>query len=831
MNAVSKSEEACEASLLHVQLTLAVRLMLTQAGQTHPWLCRIHSDRFIEVLQCCEIDESCSIYERGKEPEYLYILSQGTVRLSSESYRIDIVNPGTCFGETGLSTHTTRHEQATALTDVCFWRMSRSDYCALLSQVRLQMEPFISSAIRGFPLLSDLPSDQFPVIQAECIPLTFPQYSKIISQGEYGDLLYLLVKGQVSVIESEIPKRHLTKGDYFGEQSVLYNTPRTASVNASSLEVQCVALPHSVLERPQICAYIQHRLFKNSQRIALDKSGSFTHISEEEKDRLIESMQIGTYERWDTVIKAGTYRGLGMWIVLRGELKEGDKVHGLFQCIGDEDVFRVPEGVFDQDVKADYHEVAVATIGREELEECLRLYTPYPISRIPLELACHIRLFEGLDSKVRSDLCAATQLVSYRPGSLIYPESAPSPCIFIVKSGVVNLYQSGKIVRIVTQYDHFGEGNALLAEGKTWCKAVSESLCECWTLALATIHQYFPVPLQEHICQSWQQLSVLSHITSLKPVKAMLGTNSCYLASSPQGGLYSVRMVLKEIAVSERLQSNLLTERNAWIRLSHPFIPRLICTFRDENAVYFCSTFPGETSLYDVMNERRVLTVKDTQFYAGCLVLVLEYIHTRGVMHRDIKPETIYIDSSGYVQVGDWASSKVAERTRSMIGTPHYMAPEMILRKTYGQEVDLWSLGVLVYELAVGSLPFAPMEDDPYLVMEAVLVDCVSLPACIPASGPLGQLLLQLLSKVPKDRGTSDDLKSHLFFSDFPFDSAINRSEKPPYLPSPTNYSQAIAAAWRTNSNWTQSWDFPESGLLSYRSQSQAVPADWDEVF
>merc|ERR1719313_2610357 len=104
-------------------------------------------------------------------------------------------------------------------------------------------------------------------------------------------------------------------------------------------------------------------------------------------------------------------------------------------------------------------------------------------------------------------------------------------------------------------------------------------------------------------------------------------------------------------------------------------------------------------------------------FYIGCLVLALETLHERSIVFRDLKPENVMLDVQGYLKLIDFGIAKKLEtgggRAFTMIGTPHYMAPEVIRGKGYGSEVDIWGLGVILYELVCGFLPFGEDLDDP----------------------------------------------------------------------------------------------------------------------
>merc|ERR1719436_2297113 len=100
------------------------------------------------------------------------------------------------------------------------------------------------------------------------------------------------------------------------------------------------------------------------------------------------------------------------------------------------------------------------------------------------------------------------------------------------------------------------------------------------------------------------------------------------------------------------------------------------------------------------------------QFYAGSIVLALEYLHGRSIMYRDLKPENELVDFGCY---------KKALRTSTLVGTPEYLAPEVILGKGYTGAVDWWALGVMLHEFVVGPLPFGRDTDDQLELFREIL--------------------------------------------------------------------------------------------------------------
>ena len=126
------------------------------------------------------------------------------------------------------------------------------------------------------------------------------------------------------------------------------------------------------------------------------------------------------------------------------------------------------------------------------------------------------------------------------------------------------------------------------------------------------------------------------------------------------------------------------------LQIDHPFIMKLIKTSKDEKRIYFLTEHVRGMDLFDVLREMGLLSNEDSMLYIASLIEVLEYLHERDIIYRDLKPENIMIDYEGYLKLIDFGTAKILSgRTFTVVGTPHYMAPEIIIGKGYGSPADI----------------------------------------------------------------------------------------------------------------------------------------------
>ncbi|KAG7264930.1 hypothetical protein CRUP_027121 [Coryphaenoides rupestris] len=160
-----------------------------------------------------------------------------------------------------------------------------------------------------------------------------------------------------------------------------------------------------------------------------------------------------------------------------------------------------------------------------------------------------------------------------------------------------------------------------------------------------------------------------------------------------------MKRVSKKHIVAKRQQEHMLFEKKILKAIQSDFIVRLHGAFKDTRYIYMVMEFCSGGEVWTKLKEVGRFAEPVAVFCAACVVEAYAYLHNKNILYRDLKPENLMLDSRGYVKL-----------TYSFVGTPEYMAPEIIKNQGHDFAVDFWSLGVLVYELLAGSPPFSSSE-------------------------------------------------------------------------------------------------------------------------
>lgn len=243
-----------------------------------------------------------------------------------------------------------------------------------------------------------------------------------------------------------------------------------------------------------------------------------------------------------------------------------------------------------------------------------------------------------------------------------------------------------------------------------------------------------------------------------------------------------------------------MMEKNLLMEMIDPFILRLFGTCQTNNELYFVTEALEHGDLFTAIYDGERLPHEACVFYGAGVILGLDFIHSKNIVYRDLKPENIMIAPNGYPKIIDFGLAKkvpyiktengverVYTKCYTLCGTPEYVAPELILSKPYNGFVDIWALGVLLYEMIFRVTPFSePVKNGDYvtkiftnvvLSKKNGIILSTKIDKKTDGTSNARNLITQLLNGEPDERlGKSkrpESLLNHPYF----LSTAINKNE------------------------------------------------------
>ncbi|KAF9121425.1 Serine/threonine kinase [Mortierella sp. 14UC] len=261
------------------------------------------------------------------------------------------------------------------------------------------------------------------------------------------------------------------------------------------------------------------------------------------------------------------------------------------------------------------------------------------------------------------------------------------------------------------------------------------------------------------------------------------------------GGVYAIKALKKESIVkcdeieSARSEKRIYQVAN---KERHPFLTTLHSCFQTDTRLYFVMEYvQGGDLMMHIQKDKR-FGEQRAKFYGCEVLLALQYFHENDIIYRDLKLDNILLSLDGHIKIGDYGLCKenmpFGATTRTICGTPEFMAPEILEEQPYDRAVDWWAYGVLMYEMLLGRAPFSGEEEDD--IYDSILEDEPLYPQNFERHE---QALLQsLLVKVPSLRlgsGPTDaeEIKAHAYFRNVNFDDVYHKRIRPPFLPKVTS--------------------------------------------
>lgn len=257
------------------------------------------------------------------------------------------------------------------------------------------------------------------------------------------------------------------------------------------------------------------------------------------------------------------------------------------------------------------------------------------------------------------------------------------------------------------------------------------------------------------------------------------------------GELFAIKALKKGDIIARDEVESLLCEKRVFVAVSgasHPFLLSLLGCFQTPEHVCFVMDFMSGGDLMTHIHTE-VFSQQRAMFYAACVLLGLQFLHSKNIVYRDLKLDNLLLDSEGYVKLADYGLCKEgmgpSDRTSTFCGTPEFLAPEVLTDASYTRAVDWWGFGVLIYEMMVGESPFPGDEEEE--VFDSIVNDEVRYPRFLSAEAIA--IMRRLLRRNPERRLGSgerdaEDVKKQPFFKELDFEALLARRLPPPFTPS-----------------------------------------------
>ncbi|KAK9711003.1 cytochrome c oxidase subunit 1 [Basidiobolus ranarum] len=248
---------------------------------------------------------------------------------------------------------------------------------------------------------------------------------------------------------------------------------------------------------------------------------------------------------------------------------------------------------------------------------------------------------------------------------------------------------------------------------------------------------------------------------------------------------YAMKVLKKEVVVRLKQVEHITSEKQILTLIDFPFAVNLFCAFQDDRNLYMLLEYVIGGELFSHLRRAGRFTGDMTRFYAAEIILAIEYLHSKDIIYRDLKPENLLLDEHGHIKITDFGFAKIVEdRTWTLCGTPEYLAPEIIQSKGHGKAVDWWALGILIFEMLAGYPPF--FDDNPFGIYEKILDGRIMFPSHIdPVARDLIKKLLasDRTKRLGNLKGGSEDVKNHKWFRGINWQTVQDRKVPAPIVP------------------------------------------------
>ena len=742
-------------------------------------------NEIIVNMSLYKINAGTILFTQGSIGNFWYIVHEGNLEFYVDEQLKKSLKVGDSFGEVALMNNVPRNGTVKAVTDCELW--------ALKKEVFYKIRDFLFALNfkenMEFLKTIDLPLDEEmkSLMANNLIQNIYKANEVICKEGEPGSCMYIIKQGEVNCVKNDKIIRTLVKGDNFGQKALLEGNRRTLDVIAKT---DCILCSISVeFFKNQFGDDFKDQLYFSFLGIAFKKSNSFNSINSNMLAKTFSFFSFKSFKKDEVVYESGTNANKKLCVILEGNIvdKKINKIEGKrYEVLFENQISSGQEYIIKHNLLAD-PDCTIAEADFEEIQKALggSLKAAKNASS-QINTFAKIHFLKNLTDDKKELIQKELKTEKFNNGKKIIMQGGVGNKLYIIKEGRVDFFLNSKYIKSCYEGDDFGSKSLIFSDSKNSTTVIANGIVVCYTLTA----EIFKKILDPHLMEYFQNKFFLEdfsiELKDLDNVKE-LGKGSYgfvnLVRSKKNKHLYAIKALNLQQIKKENLQQSVELEKNVLLKIDHPFIMKMVKYLKNETHIFFIMEYIRGKELWDVMREIGLCDKYQTQFYGASMLASMDYLHKHHYIYRDLKPENIMINDKGYIKIIDFGTVKeIKDRTTTNVGTPQYMAPEMVNGTGYSFQVDMWAIAICMYELFCGKVPFGEDCDDPMEIYRCVSKEELSFPSFVHDDLFMG-LMSKMLKKAPTNRlWKFEQIKENPYFKDFDWEELMSLSLKPAYM-------------------------------------------------
>ena len=756
----------------------------------------------ISEIHLAKITSNRLIIKEGFPGRFFYIIRKGLVEVIKNSKILKQLNKGEGFGEFALLNNSPRTCSIKSIIQCEFWILERESFRRIINSSTIENYKENKKFIQSIKFLQVLENYQISILCFALYTGLFTKGQVIANEGDFANCIYIIKEGEVNFIKDGKIIRTLKEGENFGERSIFLDPKRSLDIIAKT-DCICYTISFDILKVVLGFSY-KNALLTQMIKMSFSKSEFFNKINSNYIDKISHLFTMKNYNKNDIVYKKGTYLSDTLCVIIDGNLINSNK-----EIIGKRGEILFDNNSFNQGNDALIYDLIAypdCLICEAETNEILKFLHIKNFKELinrsnEINILSHSELLRKFHFDKIEEVLSKMERQKYKQDDIIVTKGKEGKYIFFIKEGtVMKLNQSNNLSFHMNNYESQDLGiSSTIGENLLFNNSYNDTIIACSNCELLYINKStFIETLGEKLISYLKNCILLKNNKNLtlrdfdfyghfnihfNPIVSLI-------KSKTNDQFYVIKSYIKESIINKTTFMELKYLKEILLKIDYPFISTYIKTIQDINYLYFLFEYIPGISLNDLIsnNQHHQFSTSHLQFYFSNLLLIINHLHQKSIIHRSIQPTNIIINTNGYLNLIDLKTSKqIEDRTNSIIGNIYYMAPEVIMGEGYSFEIDYWSVAVIMYQISVGYLPFDGNEDDPMSVYFSIINGKVNFPYDF-KDVSLMSLLCNMLEKSPYKRFSRMELiQGHSWFSNFNFKDVEYLKINPEFIPKVEN--------------------------------------------